>query len=84
MQVVEWLRRWLENLLVTLRAGSIPGAGDFFFNNDDGGASHSVASAKYKAQGSEATENANAKPEGMKQPRMQARSAKPEGAKRLS
>ena len=48
-----------------VRAGSIPVIGNSFFLNDDGGTSRSGASVeaslKYKARGSEATENANAK-----------------------
>ena len=44
----EWLRRWTSDLMGTLRAGSIPGTGDFFFLNlnDEGGASLRDASAR--------------------------------------
>ena len=80
----------------TLSAGSIPGRGDFFNLNDDGGASRSDASER-KARAlmhmrSTEPEGAkrprmrpqNTKAEGAKRPRMRARSAKPDGAKRPS
>ena len=47
--MAEWLRRWTEDLVRTLRAGSIPVSGNFSFNDDDGGALRSGAS-KRKAQ----------------------------------
>ena len=57
-----------------LRAGLIPGKGDFFFLNDDDGAS-CKARALMRAR--------STKPKGSKQTRLRAQNAKPEGAKRL-
>ena len=36
--MAEWLRRWTLNLMRTLRAGSIPGTGDYFYDDACGAA----------------------------------------------
>ena len=44
VSLAEWLRRWTDNLMGSLRVGLIPGTGDFFvlfFYDDDCGATHS-------------------------------------------
>ena len=70
--VAEWLRRWTADLMrtcVQVRHRQ------FFFLNDDGGASHKAWAFKLVW---------STKPEGAKRPRMGAQSAKPDGAKQLS
>ena len=44
--MAEWLRRWTAELVRPLRAGSIPVTGDFYFNDDDGGASRKAGALK--------------------------------------
>ena len=52
---------------------------NFFYDGKQAQSASVDVSAKYKARGSEATENASAKPEGAKRSRM--RITRPEGAK---
>ena len=34
--MAEWLRRWTSHLMGALRADSIHGMGDFFYDDDEG------------------------------------------------
>ena len=74
--MAEWLRRWTADLMRSLRAGSIPITGEFFFlyNDDDGGALCKARALKRVH---------STKPEGAKRPRMRIQGTKLEGVKRL-
>ena len=71
--MAKWLRRWTADLMRTLHAGLIPVMGDFFFYDEDGGASRKARALKRVP---------STKPELAKRPRMRMQSTKLERAKR--